>query len=110
MVVRNEHCIDWRQPVKIHGRGNPPVRPDELYRRSAIAPYRVCENVQSTDLKQESRVADPGDCEQIRICARNDVVRRYLHENPWVRVRATRISPSLDQRPFEEVQKTVHFG
>jgi hypothetical protein len=86
------------------------VRADELYWRSAIAPDRIGQYVQSADLKQEGRVTDPGYRKQIRIGARDDIIGRDLHENPWVWVGATWISPSLDQGPFEEVEKSVRFG
>ena len=100
VIVRNDHGIDRRQPVKIHSGGNPAMRSGELHRRSAITPHGICQHVQSAYLEEKRGVSNPGNGEELRVCARNDIIGGNLHEDSRIRIRTSWISPSLDQGPF----------
>lgn len=110
VIVRKNYGIDWRQPIELHGRRNPAMWSGELHRRSASAPHRICQDVQSAYLDKESCVSDPGDGEKIRIRAGNDVLGLNLDEDARIGVRTPRSSPSLHQGPFEKIEKAVHLG
>jgi hypothetical protein len=53
-------------------------------------------------------MANPGDRELLGIGPRNYIARIGSGENGGIRVRASGNPPPLDDRPFEEIQKTVH--
>ena len=109
MVVRENHGINWRQSIEIHGWRDPAAGPDELQWRSALAPDGIGENVEPRDLEQEARMSDPRDRELIRRGSWNYELWGDSRECARVGIRAARISPSLDQRPLEKIHEPVQL-
>jgi hypothetical protein len=109
MVVRENYDVNRRQAVEVYGWRNPAPGPEELQRRSALAPDGVDENVEPRDLEQKARMSDPRDRELFRRSSWHYKVRSYSRESARVGIRTARISPPLDQRPLEKIHESVHL-
>ena len=110
MVVKQGDCIDRWQAVEIDCRRNPPSRTDELYWRRPLAPDGVRQNIQARYLDKEGGMSDPGECELLRRSPRHDERRIGESEFARVGIGTARISSSLDQRPLQEIRKSMKFS
>ena len=55
-------------------------------------------------------MSHPREGEHVRVQRGDHELRNGADKHAGIRVGPTWISPSLDQRPLEEIQKTVEFG
>src|SRR5262245_24796576 len=60
VIVREQDDVDRGEIVKRNGRRHPATRPGKANRRGPLAPHRVREDVDPTDLDEERRVPHPG--------------------------------------------------
>src|SRR3954471_6212784 len=97
MVVGKNYCVDGREPIKVDSGGHPPSWASELYRRSALAPYRIDQYVESPELDEKARMAYPRHAEYIWCATGNHVFRDCPLEYAWIGILAPRVSSSLDQ-------------
>src|SRR4051812_26235215 len=110
MVVGKDYCVDWREPVEVDSRRGPSSRASEFYRGSALAPYRIRQYVEAGELDEEAGMTYPRDTEYVRCATRNRVFRSHSLEYAWIGIRLPTVSSSLDQRPFEKIEKAVQFS
>ena len=110
VIVRKDYRVNRRQAVEFNSRRDPAPGPNELQWRRTHAPNRIEENVQSRDLDEKARMADPRHSEQVRSGPRHEKGRVGSSEHTRVGIGASRISPPLHQRPFEKIHKPVHLS
>lgn len=111
VVVMGKHDrINWRKSIELHSGWNPTSGSRESKRGGSLAPDRIDQDVEASNLDQKTRVPDPREREDIRICTRNDEVRSDADEHARVRVGSARIAASLDNRPLEEIHQPMQLG
>src|SRR5258706_461193 len=59
VIVRLQHKVERRQLVEANPRGDPAAWTGESHRRRALAPHRIGQNVEPTQLHEEARVSHP---------------------------------------------------
>src|SRR5450759_2017508 len=107
MVVREHYGVDRGQPVELHGCRDPAPRPEELNRGSSLAPDGVDEDVEPRDLDQKGRVSDPRHRQLVRRGTWHHKLRSNSVSYGGLGIRATWVSPTLDQCPLQEIHESV---
>src|SRR4051812_14556848 len=97
VIVRKDHCIDGRKSLEVNSRRHPSSRTGELYRGSALTPYRIDQYVESAELNKEARMTYPRNSEHVRCATRNHVFRSRSLEYPRIGIWQPWFSSSLDE-------------
>ena len=110
MVVGKYDHVDRGQSIELYPGRNPTSGAGKLHRRGALAPNGIDQDVETGHLDEEGRMSHPGQGEHSRLGAGNHEMRYCPNEDARIRVGPARIPPPFDQRPFEEIQKTMKLG
>jgi hypothetical protein len=110
VVVRKYDHVDRWQSIELYPGRNPTSGAGKLHRRGALAPNGIDQDVETCHLDEEGCMSHPRQGEHSRFGAWNHEMRYCPNEDAWIRVGTARIPPPFDQRPFEEVQKTMELG
>ena len=108
MVVREDDNVDRWECAEVDPRGYEPAWSGKGKGGRTLAPHRIGEHVDSTDLQQYGRVANPCRREIAGIAAHGE---ERLREWKALRARIWRqaLEPAFP-RPPNEVTKTAGFG
>src|SRR4029079_11923097 len=110
VVVGKYDHVDRGQSIELYSGRDPPSGTGELHRRGALTPDGINQDVEAGHLEEERRMSHPCQGEHPWFCARNHEMRDGPNEDPGVGVGTARIPSPFDQRPLQEIQKTMELG